>query len=290
MRTASRTDVTVSATLPGPPVALAGAGTTVAHILAPVEAILPAVEAILAPVDTVLDPVSHAAVMTAVVDILGAVSDILTPVTDVLAAVIPILEAVWADAPIRTDARASARAGGVFPVGPLAADRAWGIVVEVQTVVAVFVFALKALMRPVMELFSQAGMIVEKPLVGLWVSLLEMPKALPHVGLLLLHQLAELLGVFLFESLQHVLPVMLELVHCPRIGLGVGFLQMRQPLPYFGLLLLNQLFELLGVLFLKLMKPAPFFLELFAATLVFHGLRRQRARQGHHRHHHHPDC
>jgi len=157
-----------------------------------------------------------------------------------------------------------------------------------QPVVETFVFALKVLMRPLMELFSHSGMLVENSLVGLRVGLLETPKALPHVGLLLLHHLAELLGVFLLEPFQHVLPVILNLVHRPRIGLGIGFFEVREALPHVGLLLLHHLAELLGVFLLELMKPLPLLLKLFAAALVLCGLRRERAGHYHQRRHHHP--
>jgi hypothetical protein len=60
------------------------------------------------------------------------------------------------------------------------------------------------------EVLCRPRMVLEEPLVGLRVGFLEMPKALPHVGLLLLHHLAELLGVFLFE-LMKPLPFFLKL-------------------------------------------------------------------------------
>jgi len=89
-----------------------------------------------------------------------------------------------------------------------------------QPVVETFVFALKVLMRPLMELFSHSGMLVENSLVGLRVGLLETPKALPHVGLLLLHHLAELLGVFLLE-LMKPLPLLLKLFAAALVLCGL---------------------------------------------------------------------
>ncbi len=185
---------------------------------------------------------SKAAMLTALANTAASLAGAMIP----NAAVMPIFETIASVLPGPTFiiAGAGPPVANIFPP-----------VVAVLPSVPDILPAVSDILHPVAVMFLPLLAPLHQLIVFLRMLGLEPLQPLLQVGLALLHDFLEPLWIVLLEIVEPAQLLLFDLVLEPTVGLGVGVLQMREPLPKLGLALLDGLAKRFRILLFQLPQP-----------------------------------